>query len=413
VSAVQHVVIVGAGQGGFQAAACLRKEGFSGPIVMIGDEPGLPYQRRPLSKSFLKEGDPVRLELRPHGFYERLDIQLAIPDIALEVDRKNRVVRTARGAQHPFHYLILATGSACFSPPIPGATLSGVHRLRSLKDAERLRHSLKTAKRVVVIGGGFIGLEFASVALRAGHDVTVIETSSRLLARAISSSLAHAFAGYHTQSGLRLRLTESVQEIVVDSHGSYSVILDGGRLKCDLVLLATGVRPNISLAEWAGLAIENGVRGTETLQTSDEAIYCLGDCASFPDPFTRQRIRLESVQAATDHARLIARNIVRDQPACYDALPWFWSDQGQWKLQIAGLSLAQDDEVPIERDDGSLVVFRFRADNFVALETVNAPLDHMAARKLLQAKALITREVLERSSFDLRALARAASEGGS
>lgn len=411
-SAGEHVVIVGAGQGGFQAAACLRQEGFSGSIVMIGDEPCLPYQRPPLSKSFLTDGDPARLELRPQAFYERLGIQVVFPDTALEVDRINRVVRTAKGAQHPFHHVILATGSACFSPTFPGAALPGVHQLRSLKDAERLRQSLKTARRVVVIGGGFIGLEFASVALRAGHDVTVVEASSRLMARAISPSLSQAFARCHTQLGLRLRLAEGVQEIVVDSHGTYSVLLDGDRLECDLVLLATGVRPNISLAESAGLAIENGVRGTETLQTSDEAIYCLGDCASFPDPFTQQRIRLESVQAATDHARLIARNIVRDKPASYDALPWFWSDQGQWKLQIAGLSLAQDDETLIERNDGSLVVFRFRANTFVALETVNAPSDHMAARKLLQAKVPITREAIERSIFDLRSLARMVSEGG-
>ena len=406
-SVAKRLLIVGAGQAGFQAAASLRQEGFQGSILMIGDEPALPYQRPPLSKAYLKEGDPARLELRPRSFYERLGIDLAMPNVAVDVNRADRVVRTEDGARYAFDHLILATGSACVSPPIPGAALPGVHQLRTLSDAERLRHSLETARRVVVIGGGFIGLEFASVALQAGHEVTLIETAPRLMARAVSAHMSEAFRKYHLDCGLRLKLSEGVLGITADQRGVYSVFLEHECIEADLVLLATGVRPNVSLAISAGLEIDNGVRATETLQTSDPSIFALGDCASFPDPFTLQRVRLESVQAATDQARLIAKNIVSDMSMPYAALPWFWSDQGQYKLQIAGLSLPGDDEVAIERGDGSLSVFRFRADRFVALETVNGPSDHMAARKVLQARVPVARHELQRTDFDVKSLARA------
>ncbi|HWU60907.1 MAG TPA: FAD-dependent oxidoreductase [Ensifer sp.] len=406
-SIAKRLVIVGAGQAGFQAAASLRQEGFEGSILMIGDEPALPYQRPPLSKTYLKEGDPARLELRPRSFYERLGIDLAMPNVAVDVNRADRVVRTEDGARYPFDYLILATGSACVSPPIPGAALPGVHQLRTLSDAERLRHSLETARRVVVIGGGFIGLEFASVALQAGHEVTLIETAPRLMARALSAHMSETFGKYHMGCGLRLKLSESVLRITADQRGVYSIVLEHECVEADLVLLATGVRPNVLLAVSAGLEIDNGVRATETLQTSDPAIFALGDCASFPDPFTLQRVRLESVQAATDQARLIAKNIVSDMAAPYAALPWFWSDQGQYKLQIAGLSLPGDDEAAVERGDGSLSVFRFRSDRFVALETVNGPSDHMAARKILQARVPVSRQELQRTDFDVKSLARA------
>lgn len=411
-SAGRRVVIVGAGQGGFQTAACLRQEGFAGSILMIGDEPGLPYQRPPLSKAYLKEGDAARLELRPRAFYERLGIELGMPNAALEIDRQNQTLHTADGARHPYDSLVLATGSACFRPAVPGAGLPGICELRSLKDADRLREALKTARRIVVIGGGFIGLEFASVALQAGHAVTLVEALPRLMARAVSASLSSAFARFHQASGLTLRLSESVTEITAGAQGGYCVALGSDQIECDLVLMATGVRPNVSLAASAGLVIENGVSAGGTLQTSDPQIFALGDCASFPDPFTGRRVRLESVQAAVDHARLVAKNIAKQEASVYGALPWFWSDQGGWKLQIAGLSLPGDDEVLIERDGQPLSVFRFRSGRLVGLETVNGPSEHMAARKILQAPVSLSRKDLEERDFDLKGLAQILAKEG-
>ncbi|PZQ46034.1 MAG: pyridine nucleotide-disulfide oxidoreductase [Rhodovulum sulfidophilum] len=365
------VVIVGAGQGGFQAAASLRQEGWTGEITLIGAEPGLPYQRPPLSKTYLKAGDAEALNLRPATFFERNAITLLSGVTVEAIDRVARTVR-AGGRGFAYDHLILATGTRNLRPPVPG--LERGLDLRTLADAERLRAALDRPRRCAVVGGGFIGLEFAAAARTLGHEVTVAEAAPRLMARAVSPEMSARFLAMHVERGVGIHLGATVS--AASEEGLR--LADGTVIPADLVLVAAGVAPNVELAADAGLAVANGVVVDAGLLTADPAISALGDCACFPDSRDGRLIRLESVQAATDHARLIARRLT-GRPGRYDALPWFWSDQGDWKLQIAGLATPADDS--LVAPNGS--VLRTRAGRVVAVETVNDARTHMKSRRLL------------------------------
>ncbi len=386
---MQDIVIIGAGQGGLQAAMSLRQDGFEGNITLIGAEPGLPYQRPPLSKAYLKSGDAGALQLRPESFFEKKQITLVS---GTRVDRIDRDARTVQAGERVFSYdhLILATGTRNLRPPIPGAELA--LDLRTLEDAARLRDALDRPMRCAVIGGGFIGLEFAAVARALGHEVTVAEAAPRLMARAVSPETSERFLGMHRDMGTEVLLGDPVCEVRADG-----ISLAGGtRIAADLVLMAAGVIPNTELAAAAGLAVDNGVVVDAHMLTADPAISALGDCAVFPDPATGRPVRLESVQAATDHARLISKRLTGKAEAPYDAVPWFWSDQADSKLQIAGLAAAGD--ATVTRADGA--IFRFAGDRLSAVETVNDARTHMLSRKRL-AGAPVLRRDLEAAGFDL------------
>lgn len=406
------VVIVGAGQGGFQLAASLRQEGYGGAITMIGDEPGLPYQRPPLSKAYLKDGRAEAIQLRPESFFERNGIRMLAPERAIRIDRPGKVVETLTGGTVAYGHLVLATGARNATPPIPGLEAANVFGLRTAADADRLRGLLTERRRIVVIGGGFIGLEFAAVAVSAGHEVTVVEAASRLMARAVSPDMSEHFRTFHIDLGTKLILGTGVAQVLLGTDGFATGVRlsDGTELEGDLILLAAGVRPNVELAEAAGLRVANGIVLDNLLATSDPSISALGDCAAFPDPISGALVRLESVQAATDQARTIARRITGKPAAGYDAVPWFWSDQGNWKLQIAGLGVDADTCVPIERPDGRKLVFRFKMGQLLAVETINAAGEHMAARQLLRRTEPVTRAVLEERDFDIGGLAKALKE---
>lgn len=396
------VVIVGAGQGGLQVAASLRQEGFAGRVTLIGDEPGLPYQRPPLSKAYMKDGDASRLALKPEGFFAVSDIDYRPATVVAAIDRGAGRVVLADGRQVPFDFLVLATGARNAAPPLPGLDLPGVHELRGLADAARLRGAMGTARRAAVIGGGFIGLEFAAVAAAAGLSVTVIEAADRLMARAVTLPMSQRFLDFHRGAGVDVRLS-TLGTGITGADVTTGVALAGGeRIAADLVIVATGVRPNVELATEAGLAVANGIVVDGHLRTADPRIFAIGDCASFP--LDGVAMRLESVQAAVDHARHVAATIAgRDQPP-YAALPWFWSDQGSLKLQIAGLSTGWDDTRALTDDAGAVdTVLGFRAGRLIAVETVNQAGRHMAARKLL-AGPPVTREALVAADWDLRAL---------
>ena len=389
-----RVVVIGTGQGGFQLAASLRQEGFAGPVTLIGEEPGLPYQRPPLSKAYMADGDAERLLLKPAGFYDRSDLTLIDGTRATRIDRDARVVRTADGTAHPYDHLVLATGARAFRPPVPGLDDDGVVELRTLADAARLRDRLARTRRAIVVGGGFIGLEFAAMARAAGVAVTVLEAAPRLMARAVSPALSEWFLAAHLEMGTEVLLGAAVQGV---EPGAGVRLTDGRLIAGDLVLAATGVRPNAELAAEAGLRVENGVVVDARLLTSDPAISALGDCAAFP-LVDGSRVRLESVQAAVDHARHIARRLARGEAADYAALPWFWSDQGRHKLQIAGLGTGADEVLPLPQAEGQAVVLLFRDGHLAGVETVNAPAQHMAARKLVGAP----RALLAAVGFDLK-----------
>jgi 3-phenylpropionate/trans-cinnamate dioxygenase ferredoxin reductase component len=378
----RSVLIVGAGQGGLQAAISLRQNGFAGSITLIGSEPGLPYQRPPLSKAYLLTGKADALTLRPQSFFTSKEVDY-LPETTVErIDREAGTIslRGPDGARRlPYDHLILATGTRNFRPPIEG--LERACDLRTLQDAEHLRNRLARPQRVAVIGGGFIGLEFAAVARKLGHDVSVIEAAPRLMARAVSPRMSAQFAALHLDWGTTLHLGRPA--IAVEDAGV--TLADGTMIPASFVLLAAGVRPNSELASEAGLEVSDGVRVDATLLTSDPAISALGDCACFPDPRTGQPIRLESVQAATDHARLIAARIAKNDRSDYAAVPWFWSDQGDRKLQIAGFAGPGATEEAISDS----IVARFDAMGLAAVETINDARTHMTVRRLLTGRTQI------------------------
>ncbi|SCY08818.1 NAD(P)/FAD-dependent oxidoreductase [Paracoccus tibetensis] len=378
------VIIVGAGQGGLQAAISLRQEGYTGPVTLIGAEPGLPYQRPPLSKAYLAAGDAEALVLRPESFFAAKDITYLHSTTVEAIDRDARRV-VLPGGRLDYDRLILATGTRNLRPPIAG--LDRALDLRTLADAGRLREVLASTRRVAVIGGGFIGLEFAAAARKLGHQVAVIEAAERLMARVVSPLMSRYFAMLHHDWGTEVHLGQPA--VAVDETGV--TLADGAHVPADTVLLAAGVCPNTELAEAAELAVENGIRLDAQLRTSDPAIFALGDCASFPDPRSGRQVRLESVQAATDHARLIAAQIAKGATASYAAVPWFWSDQGDRKLQIAGLAGADAHEEILA--DG--IVARVDAIGVAALETVNKAGAHMRARRLLAGHAPVSLDELK------------------
>lgn len=381
---MERVLVVGAGQAGFQLAACLRQKGFAGKITLIGDEASPPYQRPPLSKAYLKEGSEERLHLRSASFYQENRISLLCGQHVRSLDRRARQVKLDDGQNLDWDRLVLATGTRVALPQIDGLNLPGVYTLRSIDDARRLRGEMATMRRAVVIGGGFIGLEFAAVAREVGIEVSIVESAGRLLARAVSPQMSAIVQAYHSELGVSIFLNSFAASVRAQADGRVCGVLlsDGRFLPAGAVVMATGVVPNTELAEAAGLAVHNGIITDRYLTTEDPNIHAVGDCAAFPDPFGPSHIRLESVQAAVDHGRCLAE-VIMGRPSPYAALPWFWSDQGKYKLQIAGLAAPDDVALPSQTASGGQVVVRSRNGLVTAVETVNAPAAHMSARKLL------------------------------
>jgi 3-phenylpropionate/trans-cinnamate dioxygenase ferredoxin reductase subunit len=400
--------ILGAGQAGFQAAASLRQEGFDGRIVLIGDEPVPPYQRPPLSKSYLAaESGLDELWLRPESFYAAHNIDLLAGESVRSIERKERRLRLASGAHIAWDHLILATGARFRPLTVAGAELDGVLPLRTLADADMLRARLAQAREIVVIGAGFIGLEFASVAIARGAAVHILEITQQAMGRVVSAATSRFFAEAHRRWGCEISFGTGVTRIL-DANGRAAGVetTDGRRLPADLVLICIGVVANAELARDAGLAVDNGIVVDEYLATADPAIFAIGDCANFPTPFAVSRVRLESVQNAVDQARCVAAAIA-GKPAVYDKVPWFWSDQGDLKLQIAGITVGHD--ASVLRSDpagGHFSVFCYRDGRLIGVESVNQMADHVVARRLLAGDPGLTPEQAADISYDLRAHAR-------
>lgn len=404
-----RIVIIGTGQGAFQLAASLRQEKFEGSILLIGDEPGLPYQRPPLSKTYLEDGNITSLQLRPAAFYERNNIDIMTETRVLKIDRQRQQVftdNTKYSEYVEYDHLIIATGTCNVIPRINKLHLEGIFALRTLVHAENIRQFIQTPREIITIGGGFIGLEFAAVARLNGHNVTVIEAGNRLMSRSVSEEISAQFLAYHQAMGVNFVFREFASEIIDDGYGvAHGVKLQSGTiLDASMVIIAAGVVPNSELAEAAGLTVDNGVVVDEFLQTSDPLISSLGDCASFPEPLTGRQIRIESVQAATDHAKAIAKKLV-GKPSAYQAVPWFWSNQGQLKLQIVGLTSEADDyHVIFDQDKNKKSVVCFKEQRFIGIETVNAPKEHMQGRKLLAMSRTLSKSNFENAHYDLKLL---------
>lgn len=400
------VIVVGGGQGGFQVAASLREEGYQGSITLIGDEPGLPYQRPPLSKGFLAgKAQAQQIELRPPAFYAEQGIALLAPERVTSVDRAARRVGLASGASLAYEHLVLATGARARIPTVPGADLPGILPLRSRADAEAMLALLPQVRRLVVVGGGFIGLEVAAVGTDMGLDVRVIEFADRVLKRCVSAGVSAYLADAQAKRGVQFRFETGVIAFS-GSEGRVARVQTSrdDDFEADLVVVGVGVEPNVELARQAGLPVQDGIVVDAHLLTADPAISAIGDCARYPTTWLAAPVRLESVQNAVDQARCVAARLAgRGTP--YSKVPWFWSDQGDNRLQIAGVSEAGDSAVLRgDRACGKFSVFRFRAGRLAAVESINSPADHMAARKLLAAGTPVTPEQAADASLKLATL---------
>ncbi|MFI1582813.1 NAD(P)/FAD-dependent oxidoreductase [Embleya sp. NPDC020630] len=384
---IDSVLIVGAGQGGYQVAASLRGHGYQGRLVLIDAEGELPYERPPLSKSYLHgETDEDGLRLRPTSYYARRSIEL-VAGWATAIDPAARTVRLVDGRSFRYDHLVLATGAGPRTLGVPGSGLRGVHTLRTVRDADALRSSLGAARHAVVVGAGFIGLEFAAAARRAGREVTVVEALDRPLARMVSARTAEYVTRLHRREGTRLLFGRGVAAVHGDDRGRVAEVEldDGDRLPADLLLTGIGVIPRTDLAAAAGLRVNGGIVVDAHLVTSDPHISAIGDCAAFPQVRSGNLRRLESVQNAVGHAETVAARLT-GTPSAYTEPPWFWSDQFATTVHIAGLAEAPDTEVILGHDDpNAFSVLRFRAGELQAVESINRPTDHAAARQLLSA----------------------------
>jgi 3-phenylpropionate/trans-cinnamate dioxygenase ferredoxin reductase subunit len=397
------VLIVGAGHAGFQLASSLRQAGFSEPISLINNETHLPYQRPPLSKAYLKGGggsDTVMF--RPEKFYRDQTIDL-IADRAVAIDRKQGKLLLASGASLEYGHLVLATGARNRLLDVPNADLADVLYLRTLDESEALRQRIVPGQRVVVIGAGFIGLEFAATAAMKGLEVDVIELAPRVMARAVTAEISAFFQDRHTAAGIRIHLGVQATGIEAAGERVNGVSLSDGRhLPADLVVVGVGVLPNVELASEAGLPTAAGIIVDEQLLTADPGISAIGDCALFASRRFGAPLRLESVQNATDHARCVAARLTGEAKT-YDGQPWFWSDQGADKLQIAGLTTGYD-RVVVRGDigQGSFSAFCYKSGQLIGVESVNRASDHVFGRRLLAMDRSIEPDKAADAGFDLK-----------
>jgi 3-phenylpropionate/trans-cinnamate dioxygenase ferredoxin reductase subunit len=398
-------LIIGAGQGGYQVAASLREAGYAEPVTIVGDEPTLPYQRPPLSKAYLL-GDTTadRLLLRPQSYYDKHAIALVTGDRAVTIDRPGRRVTLASGTTIPYDHLVLATGAQNRKLPVPGADSDGVLYLRTLADADAIKERFHAAESIVVAGAGFIGLELAAVASKYGKQVTVVEALSRCMSRAVSPAVSQFFAEAHAAWGNRLMLDARIAAVdSTDGRVSGVTTADGRTIPADLVLVGIGIVPETALAQAAGLTLDNGIAVDGHLVSSDPNVSAIGDCASFPDAPTGKRVRLESVQNAVDQGRCVAARLA-GRPNAYAAIPWFWSDQRDLKLQMVGLTAACERTVLRGAvGERAFSVFCFTGDRLIGIESVNRAADHMFGRRLLAAGQSITPEEATDPSFDFKA----------
>lgn len=401
------VVIIGAGHAGVQLADSLRAEGYAGPLTLVGDEEHLPYQRPPLSKDFMADLTGEALPLRGESFYPGQSVDLVAGRVA-SIDRADRRVRLAGGSELRYDRLVFATGARNRTLPVPGAELTGIHHLRTLDDALAIQAQLAGASRAVVVGAGFIGLEFAAAARARGIEVTVLEAGSRPLGRALSSAAAEHLTDRHRTDGIQILLETGVSaftgagdraDTVVDSSGSAHA--------ADLVVCGVGVRPNTELAAESGLLVEDGIVVDESLRTSDPAIHAIGDCCRFPTRGLGPR-RLESVQNATEQAKHLAKVLTSGKDAEFVSVPWFWSQQGKIKIQIVGLLDAADEMIVRgDPETGKFSVCAFADGRLTCVESINSVADHMAARRILERGLVLSPKQIRDPDFDLKAFSKA------
>jgi 3-phenylpropionate/trans-cinnamate dioxygenase ferredoxin reductase subunit len=407
--APERIVILGAGHAGGTAAALLRQNGYEGRIVLIGDEPIVPYQRPPLSKAYLKgETDAESLKLRPDEFYADQHITLRLGCHADAIDPVEKVVSLRGGGEVPYDVLIVATGSVNRKLEIPGAGPHDLHEMRTLADANAFKAALGPGKRLLIIGGGYIGLEAAASARALGADATVVELAPRVLARVACEPLSSFYQDYHRARGVEILTGAQAVEVRkgVGGHVETAVLADGREIACDIILVGVGAMACAELARDAGLTCEAGIVVDEACRTSDPSIWAIGDVTWRPMPlYGGRRHRLESVPNALEQAKQAVCAIL-GKPAPAPEVPWFWSDQYDLKLQIAGVPFDAD-EILVRGsiDQAKFALFHLKGDRIQAVEAVNAPPEFMAGRLMIGQGKAVDRAKLADPAVSMKAVA--------
>ena len=396
------MVIIGCGQAGGQAAASLRQEKYEGPITMIGQEPYIPYQRPPLSKQYLSgEQEKEKLSLRQESFYSEKEINLKLETSVLSLDPHKKELQPENDETVTYDKLLVATGGRPRKLEVDGHTLKGIHYLRNIDDVDAIKTQMNTSQNLVIVGGGYIGLEVASVAIKRGLTVSVLEMESRILERVTTEEMSAFYHQLHTDEGVDI-LTSTQAKAFKGSETVESVVCGDHEIPADLVIVGIGILPNTEMAEAAGLETNNGLVVDEHCRTSNEHIFAAGDCTNHPNPILNRRLRLESVPNAMEQGRVAASNMLGGSKS-YASMPWFWSDQYEHKLQMVGFS--KDSDQSIVRGDmesKSFTVFYLKDDSIIAADSVNNPKEFMASKQLVGKKASI--EALADTSIELKTL---------
>jgi 3-phenylpropionate/trans-cinnamate dioxygenase ferredoxin reductase component len=399
---MSHIIVIGAGQAGAALVAKLRSGGHTGPITLIGEETAPPYQRPPLSKAYLMgEMDEERLYLRSAEFYTNNDITLQLGHKVTAIDPAAKTVTVGEDMLH-YDHLALTTGSIPRRLPAAiGGNLGGVYTVRSLSDVDAMRPECVAGRRVVIIGGGYIGLEAAAVAAKLGLDVTVVEMAPRILQRVAAPETSEYFRTLHTAHGVKILEGVGLDRLLGEGRVTGARLTDGRELPADFVIAGVGILPATALAELAGLVIENGIKTDAHGRTSDPSIWSAGDCASFP--WRGGRLRLESVQNAIDQAELVAENML-GAGKDYVPTPWFWSDQYDCKLQIAGLNTGYDHIVTRGPEGEAVSYWYFNGDQLLAIDAMNDPRAYMVGKRLLEMGRTVDPSAIRNPETVLKAL---------
>ena len=396
------MVIIGCGQAGGQAAASLRQEKYEGPITMIGQEPYIPYQRPPLSKQYLSgEQEKEKLSLRQESFYSEKEINLKLETSVLSLDPHKKELQLENDETVTYDKLLVATGGRPRKLEVDGHTLKGIHYLRNIDDVDAIKTQMSISQNLVIVGGGYIGLEVASVAIKKGLTVSVLEMESRILERVTTEEMSAFYHQLHTDEGVNI-LTSTQAKAFKGSETVESVVCGDHEIPADLVIVGIGILPNTEMAEAAGLETNNGLVVDEHCRTSNEHIFAAGDCTNHPNPILNRRLRLESVPNAMEQGRVAASNMLGGSKS-YASMPWFWSDQYEHKLQMVGFS--KDSDQSIVRGDmesKSFTVFYLKDDSIIAADSVNNPKEFMASKQLVGKKTSM--EALADTSIELKTL---------
>lgn len=399
------ILIAGAGHGAGQVVATLKQYKYQGKIILVGDEPHLPYQRPPLSKKFLAGDLPAeRLYFKPASFYEHPQIEIRLGERIVSIDRSARQVTTADGVELSYDKMVLALGSRVRKVDLPGCNLPGIHYLRNIADVDAIRADMANSKRVVIVGAGYIGLEVAAVCRQRGLEVTVVEMADRVMSRVVSPNVSDFYQLEHTTQGVKLLLSTGLAAFEGKRRVKAILTDDGQSIPADFVVVGVGIQANTELAEAAGLDVDNGIVVDDQCQTSDANIYAIGDCTSHPNDIYGRRLRLESVHNALEQAKTAASNLCGVETH-YTQVPWFWSDQYDLKLQIAGLSQGHD-QVILRGDPSSrsFACLYLREGALIAVDAINSPRDFMQSKPLIAKRTIVDPEQLARTDLALKDL---------